>query len=437
VDPHLPEEHRDQPTRSAGKTVVLWILLILMFIAFYQLFAMGPPSGREPIFKPWHGGAGALIASVVALVAWLGWLNRRTRAFNVENEEAMRALGRGERERAVQIFDRLVTRYKRPRSVQMVARYNLGWGLLQRGELARAAEVFASVDRARSLVFVSNVHYVSPLHLATTYALLGQLDAAARWIAEGEKRVRAGGGSVRAVAGPLELARAIVACRRGAPGEAAVALETSWRELESALTGELLRPLRLLRAFAVAQSESARGSGAADVLLTPLRGALPDEFAWLATGWPELRAFLATHPRARDRHARSSGALLRVAAAAPAGVAEPGLVEPRDALGAAATIVDAELFAVPAGGDVLRILRLRIVVERLVVVGFHPAREAALVDVLDRVLTRLAHQAAAADLVVGGRAILLGVGRDPQPRTAVVAAVHARRSFHAWPPGPF
>ncbi len=245
--------------------------------------------------RPWHLALACAISGVVALVGWLSWLQRKTREFNVENEEALRALGRGERERAVKLFDALATRYRRPRSVQLVARYNLAWGLLQRGELARAAEVFASVDKARSLVFVSNVHYVSPLHLATAYALMGQLDAAARWIAEGEKRVQGVSGGRRAIAGPLELARAIVACRRGAPADAARALETIWRELESGLTGELLRPLRLVRAFAVAQAEGVRGAGAADPLLATLRGALPGELDWLAGEWPELRAFLAAH----------------------------------------------------------------------------------------------------------------------------------------------
>src|SRR5262245_52084110 len=114
-----------------------------MFIAIYSLLGRSP-RGNAAV-SPWPFVGGGALVLVGALAAWITLVQRATRRFNAENVEALRALGRGERERAVKLFDALVTRYRWPRSVQIVARYNLAWGLLQRGELARAAEVFASV----------------------------------------------------------------------------------------------------------------------------------------------------------------------------------------------------------------------------------------------------------------------------------------------------
>lgn len=87
---------------------------------------------------------------------------------------------------------------------------------------------------------------------------------------------------------------------RGGRAKAVLArLEASWAELESSLTGEVLRPIRLYRAFATAQTLDERSSPMVEPLLAALRPARVGELDHLAVAWPELGAFLHQHGFAR------------------------------------------------------------------------------------------------------------------------------------------
>jgi hypothetical protein len=277
---------------ATGKTFVLWFLLILMFIAIYELVGVRPGDAPRTIPFGWVLGGG-FIAVVAGFVIWIRWHNRAVNRFNTESQVALGQLARGELDQAAAGFDALAQKWKRPRSLHVVARHNLAWTLVRKGEHKRAIEVYTSLERAAG--DSGAIWQTMPTHLALASALAGDLDAAERWLTEARKRVESQGGDTRTIEGLIAFARAIVECRRGRAAEAARALEAGWREYESHLAGEILRPMRVVRAYAITASEGPRG-GSVDFLLLPLRGGPGGELAFLGVAWPEMAAFLASHP---------------------------------------------------------------------------------------------------------------------------------------------
>lgn len=88
--------------------------------------------------------------------------------------------------------------------------------------------------------------------------------------------------------------RAALHCRAGRFDDAVRLLDERWASCEGALTGGTLRPLRVLRGFAIASSNP-RNAGLAEVALATSRPSFPGEYDFLGVEWPELAAFLAAH----------------------------------------------------------------------------------------------------------------------------------------------
>src|SRR6185295_16419000 len=109
-------------------------------------------------------------------------------------------------------------------------------------------------------------------------ALLGRVEEAERWMAEVEKR----GGFESNLRFPAmkAFARAVVDCRSGRTAEAVKALDERWTEYEAVLSGETLRPMRVVRAFAIAAS-GPRSAGMAEAALANTREAYPGEYRCL------------------------------------------------------------------------------------------------------------------------------------------------------------
>jgi hypothetical protein len=295
--PFLPHQQVDQtkPARSAGKTVLLWFVLIIVFVAIYQVVGTAPPKHDAPPQPApvWPMVVGALLSIAVATVAWLVWLQRAVRRYNEESADALTMLSRGDLGNALKRFEALALKWKRPRSVHAVVRHNVAYTLLRQGELARAIEIYSALERRRTTVNVSSVWQLTPSHLAIAHGLAGDLSSAQQWLDEAGKRM--GTGDTRHLRGLAALALAIIDCRRGGGAGVARELERLWTEFESALTGELLRPLRLVRAYAVSQDGGLRGQGAVEMLLVPLRGGPPGELAFMGAAWPEMKSFLTAH----------------------------------------------------------------------------------------------------------------------------------------------
>jgi hypothetical protein len=295
--PFLPHQQVDQtrPARSAGKTVILWFLLIVIFVAIYQIIGSAPAKADAPPQPTpvWPMVLGGMIAIAVATVSWLAWLQRSVRRYNEESADALTMLSRGDLGNALKRFEALASRWKRPRSVHAVVRHNVAYTLLRQGELARAIEIYSALERGRSTVSVGSVWPLTPCHLAIAHGLAGDLSSAQQWLDEAGKRM--GTGDTRHLRGVAALALAIIDCRRGGGAGVARELERMWTEFENALTGELLRPLRAVRAYAVSQDGGLRGQGAVEMLMMPLRGGPPGELAFLGVAWPEMKAFLSAH----------------------------------------------------------------------------------------------------------------------------------------------
>ncbi len=83
---------------------------------------------------------------------------------------------------------------------------------------------------------------------------------------------------------------AVIALRRGDSTSAVHILAQGWREIEGSAAVDFARSIRALRAFALENSHAARAY--VEMQLAHLRDAPRGEFTYLATAWPELRAFL-------------------------------------------------------------------------------------------------------------------------------------------------
>jgi hypothetical protein len=124
-------------------------------------------------------------------------------------------------------------------------------------------------------------------NVALCDALLGDLDASEGWATEARARLTRPGHPTRLHV----VAEAIVLARRGQDEAAARRLAEGWGEVELTTSADLMRGIRLVRAYAV---ERAGGSaGEVDALLSGARPFRRNEYAWLYGAWEELEVWAA------------------------------------------------------------------------------------------------------------------------------------------------
>lgn len=240
---------------------------------------------------PWGWILAGLFA--VGSAAWIAWTLRRAKRFSAENEAALAMLRAGELDAARERFAALVKRWPRPRNLNHVALFNLGWTDLLAGELEHARERWAQIEVELDLKTRAGFVTLLPCRLAYVDALLGNLDDARRWLASSRER-GAEDAANRAVIEAWETAaEAVVACRAEEPGKARARFAERWRALEDAATGEVLRPLRVLRAFAIHAASNGADGAEVERVLAPVREHAGRELLHLAARWPAMRAFLA------------------------------------------------------------------------------------------------------------------------------------------------
>lgn len=129
--------------------------------------------------------------------------------------------------------------------------------------------------------------------LALCYALLGKLDDAETWCAKAQEPMK--GGALPTFPAMLAIVRAVIDCRRGRAAEAMASLEDTWAQHEATMTGELLRMMRVLRAFACAAADGPRNQGRVERVLGDMKPRYERELAFLGGAWPEMAAFLSAH----------------------------------------------------------------------------------------------------------------------------------------------
>lgn len=255
--------------------------------------AVGIPLGIGIVMSP-HGLllgiSGA--AFLTYAVGWTVFALARMRRFATENNLALGALGRGELAKAHEVFARWAP--SRVVTISALARHNLGWTLMLEGRLEEATRILEDVAKyyLRALIQIAMLP-TTRLDTALCHALLGKLDVAEAWFAKSEVPVKVP--PRPSFPGMRALVRAAIDCRKGHVVEAMVLLEHAWTEHEATMTGETLRLMRVLRAFACAAADGPRNQGLVERVLGDMKPRYEGEFAFLGATWPEMAAFLAAH----------------------------------------------------------------------------------------------------------------------------------------------
>jgi hypothetical protein len=288
------------PLSPVARAVALWVLLVAFFLAIWQFFTPAS-SGSAPPPTPavssdfWTETVGRLVpmlAFVGLFAGFLFWNARRVRAYNAATASAQTALGEGDYATAAAGYRQLAKRYAYPRSLATMANFNLAIAQMHAGELDAAIDGFVRVEpRAR---VIRGMGPLVAYQLALAYALRGDFEAAHRWREESEQRGK-GIPNQALLTGLFAFIDAVLDVREGRCDALLQWLGERWHQLDGNLTARTTRPLRVLRAFALARSEGVRGAAAVDEALSLLRPVRPGEFALLGAKWPEMHVFLKTY----------------------------------------------------------------------------------------------------------------------------------------------
>jgi hypothetical protein len=250
---------------------------------FVLFMALGLASPVIPHATDWAGPV-----FFVGFVAYYVWITRRVRRFNAEAVEALRGINRGSLQQAATAFSAWV--YRHPSGIDRTARHNLAWTRLREGNLDAAVDLLVENERRRVYAHLATT---SAVDLALCHALIGRLEIAQVWLDEADRRAR------RAKRGSYDAMRAFTAAvidqRSGGAADAARSLEEHWVDYEGSADGQVIRPLRVLRAFVLATAQGPRAAGQVESLLVSAKPVYPTEYDFLGTAWPEMHVFLAAH----------------------------------------------------------------------------------------------------------------------------------------------
>ncbi len=296
-----PSDNPPQKTKSARKTIVLWILLIVMFVAIYQFLSPAPTPHHvhhapppSPPDSAWHSALVSFLPALTLAALFIWFLRRQFRGgakLNAKLEPGLLALADGDLGRAADVFAAVAREYRKQTSYAAVAKLSLATALMRQSELQKAIEATIEVERAPGLFFGSELRASAAVQLGLLYALRGQLDAATRWCDDARKRLGRSHNRTHTAA-LLRVAEIAVLTRANQRDAAARAYDRDARRLEEALSVSRLRLVWLMRAF-VASADGGRGS--VEPWLTLARSGRKGELGWLGTDWPELRAFIDAH----------------------------------------------------------------------------------------------------------------------------------------------
>jgi hypothetical protein len=241
---------------------------------------------------------GGIVGMVVVLTAiGIVLTTRRMRRCMDGVNDGIAALGRGELDRARDLFWHWSEQAPIARA-SAVARHNLGWTLMRRGELQEAIAIATNNEECHADALKAVALFpTSAVDLALYHALAGHLEEAQAWFAKAEQRSNES--CAPGFPAMKAYVRALIECRKGNCVEASRLLDERWGECETSLTGEVVRPIRVVRAFAHAAT-GPRNAGVAETLIASARPiAFAGEYDFLAVAWPEMAAFLAAHQLTR------------------------------------------------------------------------------------------------------------------------------------------
>lgn len=165
---------------QAWKTIALWVLLIVLFIAFYNFFSSAPDEvqegGRSFVRGPWFW----VFILVVFVVLFVFFLKRNQKAYAINND-GITLLGQGRYIDALAKFREAEPLMKN----QPLIHYNLGVVMMWLWQLNEAEAEFQKAKK-KTAAGVDLKNLVMP-QLALLYALRGNVTEARRELSDAGK----------------------------------------------------------------------------------------------------------------------------------------------------------------------------------------------------------------------------------------------------------
>jgi hypothetical protein len=251
-------------------------------------------------------GIGASVVFSAIGLGTLGWVfvigapvgqtllvQSQARRYNRVAQPGHLALTAGDASTAQREFSEARARVRWPGFLRRLGDYNRAFALIRQGELDTAIELLSELDRRGGVL---NLDGAIAGALALAHALAGNAELATDWLAETRRRYgqyKAAG--IRVPAFAYALSEAAVQLRAGETEVMRRRVDNEWTQLENSVTGNILRPMRVLRAFAHAQSTGPREAGSIDSQIAALRGTSTRDIEYLGAAWPEMHAFMSAH----------------------------------------------------------------------------------------------------------------------------------------------
>ena len=214
------------------KTVALWVVLIILFVAFYQVFSQPPPAGgvHEPVPTPQWSTIFANWLPIVFLFLFFIFFMRRLQSRHAPTHEGVKLLGQGRYVQALEIFEK----YRRAQPNEPAGAFNSASTKLQLWKLD-AALVDLEAARKMAKGKVAALAALLPEHLALVQALLGRLGDARQSVQDIP--------ADQADPGRVRLAEAIILVRSGDAAGARAKLSSFEVKQMSGTMGALARTL--------------------------------------------------------------------------------------------------------------------------------------------------------------------------------------------------
>jgi hypothetical protein len=287
----VPESDAAEGSRGGrARSVVVGLVNFGMWAFIYYIV---PAKFKTALLV---GIGGIILAFIVFMAVFIVRSLRQGRRFVAELNQALAAIGRGHLLQARDTFWKWAETSKSPITASC-ARHNLAWTLMRQGELKHASAVWTDLmNRYPGALTTTGLSATSAVDLALCHGLLGDLDAAEKWMTEAEQRTQPQSGA--GLPAMKTYARAVLDCRAGRCADAARVLDDGWAECEAQLTGDVVRPLRVIRAFALAAA-GPRDAGIAETIVIAARPAYTGEYDFLGAAWAEMASFLVAHQLTR------------------------------------------------------------------------------------------------------------------------------------------
>jgi len=249
--------------------------------------------GASIAFSALGIGAAAWAFVIAVPVGHTMFVQAQARRYNRIAAPGHLALTSGDANTAHREFAEARESVRWPGFLRRLGDYNRAFALIRQGEFATAIELLSDLDRRGGVL---NLDGAVAGALALAHGLAGNVELASEWLLETQRRYaqyRSSG--IRVPGFAYILTEVAVQLRAGEVELVRRRLENEWTQLENSVAGPILRPIRVLRAFALAQTSGPREAALVDAMLAALRGTSTRDIEYLGAAWPEMHAFMSSH----------------------------------------------------------------------------------------------------------------------------------------------